>query len=74
MEGSFLRFYLHEDQRCHGHLAWEWLLGETSQARLPQRKKPRPAEPRKQYHRPGWSWTSCPKAVSESASALLRSE
>ncbi len=30
MEGSFLRFYLHEDQRCHGHLAWEWLLGEAN--------------------------------------------
>lgn len=30
MEGSFLRFYLHEDQRCHGHLAWAWLLGEAN--------------------------------------------
>lgn len=30
MEGSFLRFYLHEDLRCHGHLAWEWLLGEAN--------------------------------------------
>jgi PII-like signaling protein len=26
MEGSFLRFYVHEGDRCHGHLAWEWLL------------------------------------------------
>lgn len=26
MQGSFLRFYLHENQRCHGRLAWEWLL------------------------------------------------
>lgn len=26
MEGCFLRFYLHENQRCHGRLAWEWLL------------------------------------------------
>lgn len=30
MEGSFLRFYLHENQRCHGHLAWEWLLEEAN--------------------------------------------
>jgi PII-like signaling protein len=30
MEGSFLRFYLHENQRCHGHLAWEWLLVEAN--------------------------------------------
>ena len=31
---------------------WEWLLTEVSQARLPRRKKPRPSEPRKQYHTP----------------------
>jgi PII-like signaling protein len=26
MDGSFLRFYVHENQRLHGQLAWEWLL------------------------------------------------
>ena len=26
MEGSFLRFYLHEGQRHHGILLWDWLL------------------------------------------------
>lgn len=31
MEGSFLRVYLHEDQRCHGVLAWEWLLKQANQ-------------------------------------------
>ena len=31
---------------------WEWLLLEVSRARLPHRKKPRPAEPRKQWHTP----------------------
>jgi PII-like signaling protein len=30
MEGSFLRFYLHENQRCQGHLAWEWLLEQAN--------------------------------------------
>lgn len=30
MEGSFLRFYLHENQRCHGRLAWEWLLEQAN--------------------------------------------
>ena len=30
MEGCFLRFYLHEDQRCHGRLAWEWLLDQAN--------------------------------------------
>lgn len=30
MEGCFLRFYLHENQRCHGILAWEWLLGQAN--------------------------------------------
>lgn len=30
MGGSFLRFYLHENQRCHGRLAWEWLLEEAN--------------------------------------------
>jgi hypothetical protein len=31
---------------------WEWLLTEASRARLPQRKKARPSEPRKQWHEP----------------------
>jgi PII-like signaling protein len=26
MDGSFLRFYVHENDRLHGRLAWEWLL------------------------------------------------
>lgn len=26
MNGSFLRFYVHEDQRVHHTLLWEWLL------------------------------------------------
>jgi uncharacterized protein len=26
MDGSFLRFYVHEDHRHHGRLVWEWLL------------------------------------------------
>ena len=30
MEGAFLRFYVHEGQRCHGLLAWEWLLEQAS--------------------------------------------
>ncbi|MGE5320765.1 MAG: DUF190 domain-containing protein [Hyphomicrobiaceae bacterium] len=30
MEGYFLRFYLHENQRCHGKLAWEWLLDQAN--------------------------------------------
>jgi len=30
MEGSFLRFYLHENQRCHNRLAWEWLLEQAN--------------------------------------------
>jgi PII-like signaling protein len=32
MEGSFLRIYLHENQRCHGVLAWEWLLKQANQS------------------------------------------
>jgi hypothetical protein len=31
---------------------WEWLLSEASSARLPRRKKARPSEPRKQWHKP----------------------
>jgi len=30
MQGSFLRFYVHENQRCHGRLAWEWLLEQAN--------------------------------------------
>ena len=30
MEGCFLRFYLHENQRCHRRLAWEWLLDQAN--------------------------------------------
>lgn len=30
MDGCFLRFYLHENQRCHGRLAWEWLLDQAN--------------------------------------------
>ena len=26
MDGSFLRFYVHENQQLHGQMAWEWLL------------------------------------------------
>ncbi len=26
MDGLFLRFYLHENQRLHGVLLWDWLL------------------------------------------------
>ncbi len=34
MEGLFLRVYLHENQRCHGRLAWEWLLEQASKLGL----------------------------------------
>ena len=30
MQGTFLRFYVHENQRHHGVLAWEWLLEKAS--------------------------------------------
>jgi len=30
MEGAFLRLYVHEGQRCHGLLAWEWLLEQAN--------------------------------------------
>ena len=30
MDGSFLRFYVHEDQRHHGRLVWEWLLEQAN--------------------------------------------
>ncbi len=28
MQGSLIRFYVHEDHRHHGMLVWEWLLTE----------------------------------------------
>jgi PII-like signaling protein len=31
MQGSLLRFYVHENQRCHGRLFWEWLLDQANQ-------------------------------------------
>jgi PII-like signaling protein len=34
VDGSFLRFYLHEGDRVHGQLAWEWLLAEGSRLGL----------------------------------------
>jgi PII-like signaling protein len=30
MHGSFLRFYVHENQRHRGRLVWEWLLEEAN--------------------------------------------
>jgi PII-like signaling protein len=30
MEGSFLRFYVHENQRHHHVLLWEWLLDHAN--------------------------------------------
>ena len=30
MDGSFLRFYVHENDRLHGQLAWEWLLQQAN--------------------------------------------
>lgn len=30
MEGCLLRFYLQESQRCHGKVAWEWLLEQAN--------------------------------------------
>jgi len=30
MDGSFLRFYVHEGHRVHGHLVWEWLLEQAN--------------------------------------------
>jgi PII-like signaling protein len=30
MQGCFLRFYVHEDQRHHGRLVWEWLLEQAN--------------------------------------------
>lgn len=30
MDGSLLRFYVHENDRVHRQLAWEWLLEQAS--------------------------------------------
>lgn len=30
MQGTFLRIYVRESQRCHGVPAWEWLLEQAS--------------------------------------------
>jgi uncharacterized protein len=30
MDGLFLRFYVHENQRHHGILLWDWLLEKAS--------------------------------------------
>ena len=30
MHGSFLRFYVHEGERHHGRLVWEWLLEQAN--------------------------------------------
>ncbi|HJV61728.1 MAG TPA: DUF190 domain-containing protein [Albitalea sp.] len=30
MQASLLRFYVHESQRCHGRLFWEWLLEQAN--------------------------------------------
>jgi PII-like signaling protein len=30
MDGSFLRFYIPEDHRHHGHLVWQWLLEQAN--------------------------------------------
>ena len=34
MQASLLRFYVHESQRCHGRLFWEWLLEEANRRGL----------------------------------------
>jgi PII-like signaling protein len=31
MQGSFFRFYVHEDHRHHGRLVWEWLLEQANE-------------------------------------------
>lgn len=30
MQGSFLRFYVHESDRVHGRPVWEWLLEQAN--------------------------------------------
>lgn len=34
MEGSFLRFYVHESDRHHGTLLWQWLLAEANKMQI----------------------------------------
>lgn len=34
MQGSFFRFYVHEDHRHHGKLVWEWLLEQGNRLGL----------------------------------------
>ena len=34
MDGSFLRFYVHEGDRHRGRLVWEWLLDEANKLRI----------------------------------------
>jgi PII-like signaling protein len=34
MQGSFLRFYVHEDHRYKGRLVWEWLLEQANKRGL----------------------------------------
>ena len=34
MQGSFMRFYVHEDHRHHGRLVWEWLLEQGNRLGL----------------------------------------
>jgi len=34
MQGSFLRFYVHEDHRHRGGLVWEWLLEQGNRLGL----------------------------------------
>lgn len=35
MQGSLLRFYVHERDRIDGQPAWQWLLQEANQLNLP---------------------------------------
>jgi PII-like signaling protein len=35
MQGSLLRFYVHERDRIDGQPAWQWLLQEANQLKLP---------------------------------------
>ena len=30
MDGCYLRLYVHENDRVHGQLAWEWLLAQAN--------------------------------------------
>ena len=34
MQGSFLRFYVHEGDRVHGRPTWEWLLDQANRLGL----------------------------------------